>query len=171
MFNRASRSEAGDVGLGQRQTLIEEGAGRPDVVVSVDARIPTGDTSPALGTAVSLIKSIGPVVLFGTLGYRHTFSREFPEIARLEPRHRVDFTLGYSFALNDTLSINSAISNSFARAATFSNAELRSSIASSLQLGMTARIAKGLYLQPSVSFRLNGPTRGYTLGLNMPITF
>ncbi len=171
VLNRASRSEAGDVGLGLRQTLIEEGAGRPDVVVSVDARIPTGKTSPALGAAVSLIKSVDPVVLFGTLGYRHTFSREFQEPARLEPRDRVDFTLGYSFALNDTLSINSAISNSFARATTFSNAELRSSNAASLQLGMTARIAKGLYLQPSVGFRLNGPTRGYTLGLNMPITF
>lgn len=170
-LSEATRSEFGDIGLGVRRTVIEEGPGRPDVIVSLDARIPTGQTSPALGAGVTLVKSLDPVVLFGTLGYRHTRSRDFADITRLEPRNRFDLTLGYAFALNDTLSINTAILNSFQRATTFSNASLRSTNTSSLQLGMTARVAKGVYLQPSVSYRLDGSTRGYTAGLNVPITF
>ena len=170
-LSRAARAEMGDIGIGVRHTLLREGVGRPDVIVSLDARIPTGDTSPAIGTALTLVKSLDPVVLFGTLGYRRTFSREFADTLRLEPRHRVDLTLGYAFALNDTLSLNTAIASTFNRAATFNTVQLRPVTTTALQLGMTARVARGLYLQPSVSYRLSGPGSGFSLGLNVPVTF
>ena len=170
-LSRAARAEMGDIGIGVRHTLLREGVGRPDVIVSLDARIPTGDTSPAIGTALTLVKSLDPVVLFGTLGYRRTFSREFADASRLEPRHRVDLTLGYAFALNDTLSLNTAIASTFNRAATINSTQLRPTITTALQLGMTARVARGLYLQPSVNYRLSGPGSGFSLGLNVPVTF
>ncbi len=170
-LSRASRSEMGDIGIGLRHTLLREGLGRPDVIVSLDARIPTGDTSSAVGTSVTLVKSLDPAVLFGTLGYRRTFSREFADITRLEHRHRVDLTLGFAFALNDTLSLNTAIATAYNRAATFSATRLRQSSTTALQLGMTARVARGVYLQPSVSYRLSGPGTGFSLGLNVPVTF
>lgn len=170
-LSRAERSEAGDIGIGLRRTLLHEGPGRPDVIWTVDARIPTGETSKAVGTAVTLVKSLDPVVLFGTVGYRRTFSRDFTDTTRLEPKRRIDLTLGYAFALNDTLSLNTAVTGSFAGATKFRNAELRSNDTSSLMLGMTARIARGIYLQPSLSYRLNGPGSGFVLGLNVPIAF
>lgn len=170
-ISRAARAEMGDVGIGLRHTLLREDVGRPDVIVSLDARIPTGDTSPAIGTAVTLVKSLDPAVLFGTLGYRRTFSREFADTTRLEPRHRVDVTLGFAFALNDTLSLNTAIAAAFDRAATFGAARLRQSTVTALQMGMTARVSRGVYLQPSVSYRLSGPGTGFTLGLNIPVSF
>lgn len=169
-LSQASRSEAGDVGLGVRHTLVREGAGSPEVVVGLDARIPTGETSKSLGASFTILKSADPAVLFGTLAYRHTWSREFADITRLEPKNRIDLTLGYAFALNDTISLNTAIINTFSRAASFANAQLRSNATSSVQLGMTARVAKGVYLQPSVSYRLTGPGTGFALGLNVPIT-
>lgn len=170
-LSQAKRSEAGDIGVGVRHTLLHEGPGRPDLIWSLDARIPTGETSRALGTGITLVKSLDPVVVFGTLGYRRTFSRDFADVSRLEPRHRIDLTVGYAFSLNDTLSLNTAISSAFTRGATFTNAELRPSSTSTLQLGMTARVARGLYLQPSLTYRLNGPGSGFTLGLNVPVTF
>lgn len=170
-LSRAARSEFGDIGIGLRHTLLREDVGRPDVIVSFDARIPTGDTSAAVGTAVTLVKSLDPAVLFGTLGYRRTFSRDFADTNRLEPRHRVDLTLGFAFALNDTLSLNSSIATSFNREATFSTARLRQSTTTAFQMGMTARVARGVYLQPSVSYRLSGPGSGFSLGLNVPVTF
>ena len=170
-LNRAARAEMGDIGVGVRHTLLREGAGRPDVIVSLDARIPTGVTSRAIGTALTLVKSLDPVVLFGTLGYRHTFSRGFADVLRLEPRHRVDLTLGYAFALNDTLSLNTAIASTFNRGVTINTTQLRPVTTTALQLGMTVRVARGLYLQPSMSYRLSGPGSGFSLGLNVPITF
>lgn len=170
-LSRATRNEMGDVGVGLRHTLLHEGPGRPDVILSFDARIPTGETSKAIGAGVTLVKSLDPVVLFGTLGFRRTFSRDFADANRLEPRSRTDLTFGYAFALNDTLSLNTAFVSSFARAASFTNAQLRSSNVSSLQLGMTARVARGLYLQPSLSYRLTGPGSGFAFGINIPVTF
>lgn len=169
--SRASRRELDDIGVGVRHTLVHEGAGRPDVILSLDARLPTGETSRAIGAGVTLVKSLDPVVLFGTLGMRRTFSRDFTDVTRLEPRHRTDVTLGYAFALNDALSLNMAVDSSFSRAASFTNAVLRSSYVATLQTGLTVRVARGIYLQPSVRYRLTGPGTGFALGLNIPFTF
>ena len=171
LLSSAGRSGLGDIGIGVRRTVLREGVGRPDVVVTLDARIPTRDTSPALGTAITLVKSVDPAVLFGTLGYRHTFSRNFSDTNRLEPRHRFDLTLGLAVAINDTLSFNSALATTFNRATTLGATRLLQTTATALQLGMTTRVARGVYLQPFTSFRLSGPGTGFSLGLNIPVTF
>jgi excisionase family DNA binding protein len=60
----SDRSEFGDVRLGLRRTLLKEGFGRPNIIATLDARIPTGDTSYAIGGGLAFVKSIDPVVLF-----------------------------------------------------------------------------------------------------------
>ena len=52
----------------------------------------------------------------------------------------------------------------FTSATRFDNAELRQQDRFSLQFGLTSWLAKGLYIEPSVSFGLSGPGDSYAFG-------
>lgn len=164
-------SEFGDIRLGLRQTLLTEGPGRPNVIATIFGHVPTGHTSYAAGLGVSLVKSFDPVVLFATASYRHTFSRDFADVTRLEPKERFDVTLGYALALNDTLTISTSVSGLFAGETTFTNATLLRQDIYSLQLGLTSWLARGLYIEPTVSFGLSGPGNSVAFGVTLPYTF
>lgn len=169
-LSRASRGDFGDIGLGLRRTIIDEGPGRPDVIVTFEGSIPTGPSSYTLGGGLTLVKSFDPAVLFGSVDYRHSFSREFADITRLQPRDRIDAQVGYAFALNDTVILNTALSGSFNFATRFDDAAFRQNETFNLLLGLTARVSRNLFVQPSVSYRLNGPGSGIVFGLNFPYT-
>ena len=89
----------------------------------------------------------------------------------MQPRDRIEAEIGYAFALNDTLILNSALSGSFNLETSFPNAIFRQNEIFNLRMGLTARIARKLFVQPSVSYRLNGPGNGLVFGLNFPYTF
>ena len=165
------RTEFGDVRLGIRYTLLKEGPGYPDIIATVDGRIPTGDTSWAAGGGLAVVKSVDPVVLFASGNYRHTFSRDFADVTRLEPEDRFDFSMGYALALNDTLTLSTSLSGLFTGATRFDNAELSGQDRFSLSFGLTSWLAKGLYIEPSVSFDLGDPSDSYVLGVTIPYTF
>jgi hypothetical protein len=159
------------VRLGIRHTLLKEGPRRPNIIATLDGRIPTGDTSYAVGGGLAFVKSIDPVVLFASTNYRHTFSRDFAEVTRLEPEDRIDVSMGYALALNDTLTISTSVSGLFTRATSFDNAKLRQQDNFSLKFGMTSWLAKGLYIEPSVSFGLNSPGDSFAFGVLVPYSF
>ena len=164
-------SEFGDIRLGLRRTLLAEGPGRPNIIATIFGHTPTGQTSYAVGGGLSLVKSFDPAVLFATANYRHTFSRDFEDITRLEPENRFDVTLGYALALNDTLTISTSVSGLFSGRSTFTNATLLRQEIYSLQLGLTSYLAQGLYIEPSVSFGLSGPGDSVAFGVTLPYTF
>jgi len=164
-------SEFGDIRLGVRHTFLTEGPGRPNVIATIFGHLPTGHTSYAVGGGVSLVKSFDPVVLFATANYRHTFSRDFTDVTRLEPEARFDITLGYALALNDTLTISTSVSGVFSGESTFTNATLLRQDIYSLQLGLTSWLGRGLYIEPSVSFGLSGPGNSVAFGITLPYTF
>ena len=167
----SSRSEFGDIRLGLRHTVLREGPGVPDVIVTLDGRLPTGDTSYAIGGGITLVKSIDPAVLFASASYHRSFSRNFADVTRLEPEDRFDFTMGYALALNDTLTLSTAFLGLFTGATRFDNARLRARQAFSLQLGLTSRLARGLYIEPTVTFGLSGPGNSFAVGVTVPYAF
>jgi excisionase family DNA binding protein len=172
----SSDHELGDVRIGARRTLLSERVGWPTVVLSAEGRIPTHDhhTSWAAGGRLALIKSLDPVVLFANGGYRYTFSRDFDDPSRLEPEQVIDVTLGYAFALNDVLSLNTSVAGVYTSQTDFddpANTLLRQEDAYFLQLGLTAWLTEGLYIEPSVSFDLSGRDNGFVLGVTLPWTF
>ncbi len=167
----SSLSEFSDVRLGMRRTVLHENVGIPDVIVTGDGHIPTGDTSYAVGGGLALVKSVDPAVLFANASYRHTFSRDFADVTRLEPEDRVDATLGYAYALNDALTLSTSLSGLFIIETVFDNATLRQQELFSLQFGLTSWLAKGLYIEPTVSFGLNGPGDSFVIGVTLPYTF
>src|SRR6185503_1134475 len=164
-------SEFGDVRLGVRRTLLAEAPGRPNIIATIFGHIPTGQTSYAVGGGLSVVKSFDPAVLFATANYRHAFSRDFADITRLEPENRLDITLGYALALNDTLTISTSVSGLFTGRSTFTNATLLRQDIYSLQLGLTSYLARGLYIEPTVSFGLSGPGDSVAFGVTLPYTF
>ena len=111
------------------------------------------------------------MVLFANANYRHTFSRDFDDVTRLEARDRLDVTLGYAYALNDTLTLSTSLSGVFLGETDFDNATLRQRELFSLRFGLTSWLAKGLYIEPTVSFGLNGPGDNFALGVTVPYTF
>ncbi len=167
----SDRTKFSGVGLGARRTLLSEGAGYPAIIGTINGFIPTGDTSYAVGGGLAFVKSVDPVVLFANANYLHTFSRDFADVSLLEPKDRVNATVGYALALNDTLTLSTSVSGVFSRAARFSAAELRRNEDFSLQFGLTSWLAKGLYIEPSVAFNLNGPGDSFVFGLTLPYTF
>lgn len=168
----SGRTEFGAVNLGVRRTLLKEGPGRPNIIATVSGSIPTGETSYAVGGGLAFVKSIDPVVLFASTNYRHAFSRDFSDTTRLEAEDRFSVTLGYALALNDTLTLSTSLSGVFSGATRFpSGAELRQQDSFSMQFGFTSWLAKGLYIEPSVSFGLEGPTDSVVFGVTVPYTF
>lgn len=161
----------GDVNLGVRETVLHEGLGVPDVILTLEGGIPTGDSSWSVGGGVALVKSFDPVALFANLNYSHAFVRNFADVSLLEAENRLDATLGFAFALNDKLTLSTAISGVFTDESKFTNATLREQESYSLQFGLTTLLASGFYIEPSVSFNLNGDGNDVVLGVSMPYTF
>jgi hypothetical protein len=163
-------SDFGSVSFGVRHTLMREGRGRPDIVGALATSIPTGETSYTLGAALAFVKSIDPVVLFANIGYTHVFTRDFAELTRLEPRDRLDVGSGYALALNDTLALSMAVSGFFTAATEFDGIELRQQDGYALRFGLNSWLARGVYIEPSVTFNLGGPDDSFAFGITVPYT-
>jgi hypothetical protein len=167
--------EIGVVGVNNERfglfKFVLEGPGYPDIIGTIELRTPTGDTSPAVGLGLAFVKSIDPVVLFSNVNYRYTDSRDFDDVTRLEPENRLDLSAGYALALNDTLTISASVAGVFTGRTRFDDAELRQQEVFSLQLGLTAWLARGLYIEPTVSFGLSDPSNSFSLGVNLPYSF
>lgn len=166
-----SDSGFGDVTLGLRETVLHENLGVPDVILTFETGIPTGDSSFSLGGGVALVKSYDPVVLFANGNYSHTFARDFADATLLEAEDRLDMTVGFAFALNDTLTLSTALSGVFTGETKFNDVTLRRRESFSLRFGLTSLLTRGFYIEPTVSFSLNGADNDVVLGLSMPYTF
>lgn len=170
-FDSDHQGDFGDVGFGARHTVIHETVNLPDVILTVEGSVPTGDSSPTLGGGLTLVKSFDPSVLYGSINYRRIFTREFADVTKLQAGNRVDLELGYAFALNDSVILNSAVSGTINSETAFDNAFIRQNEIFTLRTGLTARISRNLFVQPSVSYQLNGAGNAVTFGLNFPYSF
>ncbi|MGH8008789.1 MAG: transporter, partial [Candidatus Binatia bacterium] len=178
-----TRTEWGNVSVGLRYALIKEGVGYPDVIPTIVGQIPTGRNSGSIGGGVALVKSLDPAVLFANFNYRHAFIDDSSvDLSRLLPEAEdtFDVTFGYAFALNDTLTLNTAVAGFFTQRTKFdstlaSGQEVRGILSSqerlSLQLGLTSLLTENLYIEPSVSFGLTGTGSNAAFGVNIPYTF
>ena len=168
----AGRNLVSDVSVGLRRTLLREGAGRPDIIASIDTTIPTRDDSVnVLGGSLVFVKSIDPVVLFAGANYAHGFSRDLRDGTRVVPGNAASVSLGYSLAVNDSVAISTAASGAFTRAAFNQDVKTGRTETFSLRFALTAALAKRLYVEPSVTLGLSGPGQSFTFGVTLPFSF
>lgn len=131
----------GDISVGASYRLMHETIGHPDVVLNARLKIPTGrhpfgvelievagsqgnlsvpqtlsTGSGVWGTSlgVSALKTIDPMVVFGSLTYFHNFKRKFVDIdeapsdqpGEAKLGSAIQFGAGVAFALNEKSSLN-----------------------------------------------------------------
>jgi len=165
------RSEWGDLTLGGRWTAVQEDSIFPEVILSLESRVPTGDSSYALGAGIALVRSIDPMVLFGNFNALHTYSRYFEDASRLQPENTLSASLGYALALNDSLTLSNSLTGIFTRRTTFEHATLPAQERFILQFGLTSKLTRDLFIEPSLAFDISGTGSNYSIGVRLPYTF
>jgi hypothetical protein len=167
-----SENFTGDASASLLTVASREAAGRPNVILSLDAVLPTGPGDRGLGGGVVLAKSYDPAVIFVGLSYLHGMDADPADGRRSLAEHNFGLNLGYTFALNDSLALNTLFTASYRNArspdgVTIPPARERYQ----LQLGTTWLIARGLFVEPAVAMRLGGDAPDVSFSLNVPYTF
>lgn len=163
----------GDINWAFRYAAIHEDRGLPEVTLNVNAKADTGDEDRLLGTGhwdvgtgVSLVKTIDPVVFFGSLGYTWTL-----EQGDVDPGDQVPYSIGMGFSLNDRVSLSMAMAGAAIRRREINGNEISGSglDINSLQFTTTVQLAKRVYVEPFVGFGLTDEAADFLVGINIPV--
>lgn len=135
----------GDISVGASYRLMKETAGRPDLVVNARVKFPTGrdpygiefvDVSNSQGNlqvprqlstgtgvysasiGLSALKTLDPMIVFGSMNYYHNFQRSFGDVdeapgdqpGNVNVGNAIQFGAGMAYALNDKSSISMSYS-------------------------------------------------------------
>jgi excisionase family DNA binding protein len=166
-----SQDELSGATLGVRRTIMREGVRRPSAILSFSGHVPRGDRPYLVGVGVVLVKSVDPAALFFNVNYLRAVKEGSSEVT-LASDDSVDVSLGYALAVNDTLAVSMAVSGLFRGTVnTPDDARLREPGSFSLRFGVTSWLARGLYIEPSVSLLLSGPSRSFAFGVTLPYAF
>ena len=163
----------GDINWAFRYAALHEDRGLPEVTLNVNAKADTGDEDRLLGTGhwnvgtgVSLVKTIDPVVLFGSLGYTWTL-----EQGDVDPGDQIPYSIGMGFSLNDRVSVSMAMAGAAIRRTEINGNEIGGSglDINSLQFTTTVQMAKRVYVEPFVGFGLTDESPDFLVGINVPV--
>ncbi len=143
-------SGLGDVSAGLSYQLVKETTTTPDIVISVRAKAPTGINPFGVGLitvpgsqgnlmipsrlstgtgvwgfseGISVLKTIDPMVVFGSFTYFHNFEKHFPDIDEAQGNQpgsadlgdAFQYGFGVAFALNDRSSLDMSFTERFVR--------------------------------------------------------
>ncbi|MFZ2653068.1 MAG: hypothetical protein WA210_23530 [Burkholderiaceae bacterium] len=165
-------SFTGDASMALLGVALREAVGRPNVILSLDAVLPSGPGDRGLGAGLVLSKSYDPAVVFAGLSYLRGRSIDPANARRSLARHNLGMSLGYTYAVNDSLALNTVF------VATYRNSQSPDGVSipsprerHQLQLGMTWMVARGLFVEPAVAMRLGGVSPDMSFSLNVPYSF
>lgn len=162
----------GDASVSLLGVAVREAAGRPNVIWSVDGVVATGPGDRGLGGGLVLSKSYDPVVIFAGLSYLHGSSVDPADSRRSLAKTNIGLSLGYTYALNDSLALNTVFVGTYRNAQSPDNISIPPPRERyQLQLGMTWLLARGLFVEPAVAMRLGGESPDLTISLNVPYSF
>lgn len=193
-FARQDGSGLGDVSGSLRWGALHEDGLVPETTLSLNVKSDTGHegrgltsvlgpsvgsnlliVDPSLGTgfwniggSVSLVKTVDPVVLFGSLGYNAVL-----EDGRIDPGDQIPYSLGMGFSLNDRVSFSTALNGAAILRDKIDGREITGSGRDihSLNLAVTVQVAKGLFVEPFVNFGLTEEATDFFAGINVPYRF
>ncbi len=179
---RESAVGLGDIDWALRYGAIHEKGPIPEVTLTVFAKSDTGDLDRGLGTGfwhvgtgVSLVKTIDPVVFFGSLGYTWALEEEDVDLGRsisgdVDPGDHILYSIGMGFSLNDRVSLSMGMVGAVTSRTEINGGEISVSglEINSLQFSTTVQLAKRLYLEPVVGFGLTDEAPDFLVGINVP---
>jgi hypothetical protein len=171
----------GDIGLGLKYLFKQQDKQWPDIIGSFSFSVPTGDKPDPknisditvgsghwqISTGLTLVKSYDPAVLFGGIGYSHTFKETLNGV-ELAPGNSFNYSFGMGFAINNQITMSGQFIGAYQTETERDGSEILGSSREpmSLRTGLTYRIGKGYYLEPAVTFGLNDDAPDATLTLS-----
>jgi len=168
----ARENQLGNVTIGVNRTLLRERGSRPDVIANFAVHVPTHDTGYAMTAGAALVKSIDPAVLFASASYTDAIGRRSSSgLTLLEPPATAAASVGYGLGLNDTTAISTTFSGLFTGTTLINGTAQRRSQSFSGRFALTSRLAEGLFIEPSVSFGIGGPSDSVAFGVTVPYSF
>ncbi len=203
----------GDISLGASYQLLTETIRRPNLVLSGRAKLPTGQEpfgidfvevvgsegnlqvpnelatgSGVYGASIGLsaLKSLDPLVVFGSLNYFRNFERNFgdidenpgPQPGRVDVGDAVQFGAGLAFALNDRSSISMSYSQRVVERSRvrLDGQEWQRIVGSQanvalVNLGATFSLGDQLSLVSTVGIGLTDDSPDMVVGIRLPYRF
>ena len=165
----------GDVGGSLSYNLFSESGNIPSITLSLSGQAPTGNYNRGLGSgfwgiggSVSLVKTIDPVVFFGSLGYSAAF-----EERGTDPSDQVSYSMGAGYSMNDRVSFSTSLSGRLTGRTKVNGIDRpgTSMDAHSLQFNTTIQLTKRLFIEPFIDFGLTKDASDFAVGLRFPYRF
>jgi hypothetical protein len=165
-----------DISFGLQYQILTERVVRPDLMFFLLASSDTGKggyqlptTQSPLGTGfwqinpgISFVKTVDPVVLFGSLSYTHFFEK-----SGFQPGEAINPVLGTGFAVNDEVAISFKLAGSCITRARYRGEEFgRVLTPFSFYFTLDKYITNKSYLEPSVGIGLTTDAPDFSFGLS-----
>jgi hypothetical protein len=165
-----------DISFGLQYQILTERVVRPDLMFFLLASSDTGQggyqvptTQTPLGTGFwqinpgfSFVKTVDPVVLFGSLSYTHFFEK-----AGFQPGEAINPMLGTGFAVNDEIALSFKLAGSFITRAKYRGTEFGHVLSPfSFYFTLDKYITERSYLEPSVGLGLTADAPDFSFGLS-----
>jgi hypothetical protein len=167
-----SHDHIGDASLSLLGVGWREAIWRPNVIWSLDAVLPIGPGDRGFGAGFVLSKSYDPAVLFAGISYLHGFSVDAADSERSLTRHNIGASLGYTYALNDAVALNTLFVGTYRNTRSPDEVSIRPPRERyQVQLGMTWLLARGIFLEPAVAVRVGADNPDLTLSANLSYSF
>jgi len=167
-----SDSFTGDASISLLGVALNEAAGRPNIIVSLDGVVPTGTGDQAIGGGVVFSKSYDPAVIFAGLSYLYGIDISASDPRRGLAKRNVGLNMGYTYALNDSLALSTVFFGLYRSADSPDGVSIPPPRERyQLQFGLTWMLARGLFIEPAVAVRLGGEGPDMTFSLNIPYSF
>jgi hypothetical protein len=203
----------GDLTFGVAYKFLDEADGMPDGVFSVDVRAPTGkdpygiklvETSGndnlfapedlptgngvwGVTTAISLVKTYDPAIVFGNIGYTYNVEDSFDDISanqgvkvpgKVNLGNTINYGLGVAFALNEKMSLAMSFSQLISQKSrikqdggdwqSVSNSNYN---AAYFNVGMTFAPTANMSIVPNLSIGLTPDAPDFSFSLKFPYYF
>ncbi|MEW6765603.1 MAG: hypothetical protein AB1344_07435 [Pseudomonadota bacterium] len=212
-FSDSSSPRLGDVTAGISYRLFPETATNPDVVISatvtaptglepygiklievgdptvglrVPERQPTGNGIAAASLGASFVKTLDPAILFASIGYTHTFQRDFDDLSSdpgevspgtVDLGDSFNFGLGMAFALNERTSLSLSFADKITGTTRLSTGGQWQDIvgskanAATFNMGVTYALTNDLTLVTGLGVGLTPDAPDFNIGIKLPYVF
>jgi hypothetical protein len=145
-------------------------------------KLASGNGVWSVSTGLSLLRTVDPVVLFGSLSYIHNFEGSFEDVdgnantatpGDVDLGDAIQYGLGMAIALNERTSMSFSFSHRLSETARVNSREIIGSDgnAASLNLGATYALSDRLSMLFNVGAGLTPDAPDLTLSLRFPYSF
>jgi hypothetical protein len=183
--SRINGAGIGDISGALRYTAWHESGEIPSITLSLNAKSKTGKKTtfnenrviqrPGLGSgfwnigaAIALVKTIDPVVFFGSLGYTTILKK-----GDIDPGEQISYSLGTGFSMNDRVSFSTSLSGAIVGRTEINGQKIAGSSAdiNTLQFSSTIQLTKRLFVEPFVGIGLTEKASDFVIGFSVPYRF